>query len=1272
VGAIDRQNLDLLVLRDGKGYRARVIRSPGGEGDASFAMPDGRQNLERLLTGAGPRRSDATPTTRDVIPGRAGRLRPTAMADFGRRLFTAVFSGTVAVCYRRSLEATERQGQGLRIRLRLTDVPELLDMPWELLYDGARNEFLASSNRTPLLRYLDLVRPLEPLAVEGPLRMLVVVSSPEDRPKLEVPKELARLEAALAGLTRGRRIDVDPVKAGTREELRAALRRVDHHVLHFIGHGGFDPSSQQGLLLLRADDGASDPIRAEDLSGMLAESESLRLVVLNTCEGARGSVVDPFAGTAQSLVAHGIPAAVAMQFEVTDEAAVGFAQGFYTSVAAGAPVEDAVTQGRLSMATYGDGAEWATPVLYTHTEDTTIFSLRPVEADGAVDSLPGRGTVVAGQLVIQVEPMNGVRIDKSTVPVVPRARPAPVAVLPPPFPLLMGRDAELLAASQAGTGVVQFHAEAGWGKSALLRAWAYRSVGEAPGGLLFLRSLSRPAMDVLQFLFEELFESAVPFKPDEAQLRTWMGAIEAAVVLDDAELKPEELDELRAVMPRCRFIIAGRRLLAAGDQQQVALGGLPLESGVALVELELGRTLEDAEARNARRICEAVRGSPARILAEAERSWREGRSLAEVASSLEAESGVLAGWTDGPRAPEESRVLSVLGSLHPAPLHANHLIALADLNDPVPVLESLERRQLIASGSPMYTLAVPFVPPAAGDWSGRVFDHLSEWAVRATPQEVLRDVDALVAAMRLGREGGRDRAVAVMGRAMEGPLIAGRRWGQWGRVLQIELSAAMVAADAAAEGWASHQLGSRALGLGDPQTARANLGRAVQIRDSIGDRAGAEVSRHNLELAGGTPTPPEPSDGGEGPPKPPDGGAGVRWGLWLGTIGALGLIGFLVWFFVFRDGRPPTPVGTPVRQVAPSPVDFGNVTVGTDSTVGITVSNGGGGTLTVTGVTLEPAVESIRLGGNCEGAALAAGDSCRIEVTFSPPGEGRVEADLVIEDDTGGAAERVRITGGGVPEPLPAVGIDPAAIDFGQQPIGTEAAAPVIVTNTGQADLRIREVSREGDPAFTVAGQDCRGATVPPGASCSIDVAFAPVARGLVQGQLVLLDNAGEGRQTIPLTGTGVTDLPDLIVSTFRTTGEAFDGGDGEVHVPVEVVVRNDADVEARVFKVAVEFTGAEGSSVVRFLADRSDDVDPNGESYPFTTRELGPDREVVFTGRLRFIDDGVAETVTAVAIADSCLGDEGLPPECRVAEVTEENNRSSPVSIEVPTYSEE
>ena len=70
-------------------------------------------------------------------------------------MFEAVFAGEIPDVFQRSLGRVEARSGDLRIRLRLApNVPELLDLPWELLLDRRRNRFLALEPATKLVRHL--------------------------------------------------------------------------------------------------------------------------------------------------------------------------------------------------------------------------------------------------------------------------------------------------------------------------------------------------------------------------------------------------------------------------------------------------------------------------------------------------------------------------------------------------------------------------------------------------------------------------------------------------------------------------------------------------------------------------------------------------------------------------------------------------------------------------------------------------------------------------------------------------------------------------------------------------------------------------------------------------------------------------------------------------------------------------------------------------------------------------------------------------------------
>ena len=116
-------------------------------------------------------------------------------------------------------------------------------------------------------------------------------------------------------------------------------------MLHFIGHGDFDPGRDEGVLALVREDGRADLVAAHRLVDLLRQARPMpRLVVLNSCSGAAAGVSDLFSGTAAALVRGGVSAVAAMQYEISDPAAVAFARGFYAAIARGRGVDDADLQ----------------------------------------------------------------------------------------------------------------------------------------------------------------------------------------------------------------------------------------------------------------------------------------------------------------------------------------------------------------------------------------------------------------------------------------------------------------------------------------------------------------------------------------------------------------------------------------------------------------------------------------------------------------------------------------------------------------------------------------------------------------------------------------------------------------------------------------------------------------------------------------------------------------------------------------------------------------
>lgn len=395
------------VLRIGKGreleYPIVVVEAPeGGEPSATVQVPLDDLKLSQQLgllestRGIVHDTSTAGDWAQPLESQGPGDLNEPALAEtIGRKLFDVLFPAEIRSSYRNSLALARSQGKGIRIRLRI-EAPELAALPWEFLYDQAEGDHVCLNRETPLIRYPELSRAPETLTVQPPIRILGMVASPRDLRQLDTEGEQSRVANAVEHLlTRG---DVELVwlEDATWRHLQTAMTQGPWHIFHFIGHGAFDRDNRTGLLALTDEDGAAHFVSAKQIGRLFAGHPSLRLAVLNACEGARISDSDLYSSVGAVLIQRGIPAVVSMQYEFSDRAALEFSRLFYDALARGEPVDAALNEARVAVSFVLSGsAEWATPVLYMRAPSGHLFSLdvaglifpkgefQPVPADDA-------------------------------------------------------------------------------------------------------------------------------------------------------------------------------------------------------------------------------------------------------------------------------------------------------------------------------------------------------------------------------------------------------------------------------------------------------------------------------------------------------------------------------------------------------------------------------------------------------------------------------------------------------------------------------------------------------------------------------------------------------------------------------------------------------------------------------------------------------------------------------------------------------------------------
>ena len=381
---MDYLNFDLRIdTPDAYGYPVRVTHAPAGEANASLQLAfdepflAGLQTLETVRgVGANLRGTKtATPTPADVSEVALTR-------EVGGTLFEALFPGEVRSRYRSSLEMARIGGKQLRVCLRM-EAPELALLPWEFLYDVDAGDHVNLLRETPVTRYLEMGGHTPPLTIPPPLRILGMLASPADLPSLDAEQEKQRMVQAVDHLLDARSVELVWVEGQSWRDLNRTLQTGEWHIFHFIGHGDFDPAEGEGrIALVDESSGNSHFLSATQLGRLFDAHPSLRLVVLNACEGARASADNLFSSTDAVLSRRGIPAVVSMQYAISDRAAIEFSWAFYDSLARGLGVDESVYEARIAISSaLADRAEWATPVLHLRAEEGALFH---VDLAGAI------------------------------------------------------------------------------------------------------------------------------------------------------------------------------------------------------------------------------------------------------------------------------------------------------------------------------------------------------------------------------------------------------------------------------------------------------------------------------------------------------------------------------------------------------------------------------------------------------------------------------------------------------------------------------------------------------------------------------------------------------------------------------------------------------------------------------------------------------------------------------------------------------------------------
>ncbi|MEP7339380.1 MAG: choice-of-anchor D domain-containing protein, partial [Acidobacteriota bacterium] len=250
-----------------------------------------------------------------------------------------------------------------------------------------------------------------------------------------------------------------------------------------------------------------------------------------------------------------------------------------------------------------------------------------------------------------------------------------------------------------------------------------------------------------------------------------------------------------------------------------------------------------------------------------------------------------------------------------------------------------------------------------------------------------------------------------------------------------------------------------------------------------------------------------------------------------------------------------TPVFTvtsqPIIGVTPTSLSFGNVKVGQNRDMQITVRNTGDLPLTVSSITSSSPQFSVT--SPASPFNVAAGASAIVNLRFAPNSAGLKTGTLSINsNDPGRARVDVALAGTGL---APLLEVTPQSLNFGNVATGESLIMKLTVRNTGNAPLAITSIT-SSDPQFS-ASLLTGAFTLPAGGSIIVNVRFAPASAGAKTGTLSINSNdPNRPRLDVPMTGTGLAPAIDVspaglgfgqvrlaqtkdLVVTIRNTGSA-------------------------------------------------------------------------------------------------------------------------------------
>jgi hypothetical protein len=253
----------------------------------------------------------------------------------------------------------------LRIKI-VTNELGFIDLPWELLYSN-ETDFLSLNKNIIVMRYLPASVSLSPLLVALPIKVLFIITNPNDTTSVNPTFELNAIKDNMDTNKFQRKVLYEP----TVKELNDELSTGKYHIVHYIGHGGL--SQGEGNLILNNHNNKTYWLSSQELATILPNS--VRLLCLSTCFTAKNYQIESFNMIGQTRASYNLPNMVVNQFPLSEQGVRLFWKTFYDSLGEHGMLDTAILNGRTALLESNPSSgDWSSFVLHLRNNNK-IFTI---------------------------------------------------------------------------------------------------------------------------------------------------------------------------------------------------------------------------------------------------------------------------------------------------------------------------------------------------------------------------------------------------------------------------------------------------------------------------------------------------------------------------------------------------------------------------------------------------------------------------------------------------------------------------------------------------------------------------------------------------------------------------------------------------------------------------------------------------------------------------------------------------------------------------------